>query len=276
MFWIFRFKPADFSHEKPEVKKNLLYNQDQSDDKQIPADAPDDELNKVQVKFRSNPKPTDCLWSNIETRIEEETKENKKSCKSKISDGGMDGEYFVNLDSINGEPTHLEITNSLGTSTYEFNIGTKSDNNEIVVDTKDNEKVLIETTTIPSTNSSTVIKETKTNLSRVSQVQEKPETKAAKFPPAILWFLISVLVVFFVAIIFLYFKKNKKNYHCLSANGVKDSKDSIESQIVSKKISTASNQTNDSGIGNGDTSVEFAMNSNRIENEYVVVWVQNS
>ena len=179
----------------------------------------------------------------------------------------MDGEYFVNLDSINGEPTHLEITNSLGTSTYEFNIGTKSDNNEIVVDTKDKENVLIETTTIPST----VIKETKTNLSRVSQVKEKPETKAAKFPPAILWFLISVLVVFFVAIIFLYFKKNKKNYHCLNTNGVKDSKDSIESQIVSKKISTASNQTNDSGIGNGDTSVEFAMNSNRIENEYVVV-----
>ena len=178
----------------------------------------------------------------------------------------MDGEYFVNLDSINGEPTHLEITNSLGTSTYEFNIGTKSDNNEIVVDTKDKE-----TTTIPSTDSSTVIKETNTNLSRVSQVKKKPETKAAKFPPAILWFLISVLVVFFVAIIFLYFKKNKKNYHCLNTNGVKDSKDSIESQIVSKKISTASNQTNDSGIGNGDTSVEFAMNSNRIENEYVVV-----
>ena len=102
------------------------------------------------MKFRSNPKPTDCLWSNIETRIEEETKENKKSCKSKISDGGMDGEYFVNLDSINGEPTHLEITNSLGTSTYEFNIGTKSDNNEIVVDTKDKEKALVEI--IPSTN----------------------------------------------------------------------------------------------------------------------------
>ena len=79
------------------------------------------------MKFRSNPKPTDCLWSNIETRIEE-TKENdvsknKESCKSKISDGGMDGEYFVNLETR--ETTHLEITNSLGTSTYEFIIANK-------------------------------------------------------------------------------------------------------------------------------------------------------
>ena len=234
-------------------------------------------MNKVQVKFRSNPKPTDCLWSNIGNRIEEfkEFKENnvsknQESCKSKISDGGMDGEYFVNLDSINGEPTHLEITNSLGTSTYEFSIGTKSDNNEIVVDTKDKEQVLIETTTITSTNSSTVIKKTKTILSRVSQVQEKPETKAAKFPPAILWLLISVLVIFFVASIFLYFKKNKTKYHCLrSINSATDSKDSLERQTVSKKISTESNQTNDSGIE--DTSVEFAMKSNRIENEYVMV-----
>ena len=296
LFW-FRFKPADFSHEKPEVKENLLYtNQVQSDDKQIPADAPyqtSNELNKVQVKFRSNPKPTDCQWSNIGNRIEEfkEFKENnvsknQESCKSEISDGGMDGEYFVNLDSINGKTTYLEITNSLGTSTYEFSIGSKSDNNEIVVDTSDTEnvlietttkeKVLIETTTIPSTNSSTVIEKTETILSRVSQVQEKPETKAAKFPPAILWLLISVLVIFFVASIFLYFKKNKRKYHCLSKNNVTDSNDSLEKQTVSKKLSTESNQTYDSGIENEDTSVEFAMKSNRIENEYVVVWVQNS
>ena len=276
LLFCFRFKPADFSHEKPEVKENLLYtNQVQSDDKQIPADAPyqtSNELNKVQVKFRSNPKPTDCLWSNNETKVSK----NKESCKSKISDGGMDGEYFVNLDSVNGETTYLEITNSLGTSTYEFSIGTKSDNNEIVVDTKDKEQVLIETTTITSTNSSTVIKKTNTILSRVSQVQEKPETKAAKFPPAILWLLISVLVIFFVASIFLYFKKNKTKYHCLNKNNVTDSNDSLEKQTVSKKLSTESNQTNDSGIENEDTSVEFAMKSNRIENEYVVVWVQNS
>ena len=229
-------------------------------------------MNKVQVKFRSNPKPTDCLWSNIGNRIEEfkEFKENnisknQESCKSEISDGGMDGEYFVNLDSINGETTRLEITNSLGTSTYEFSIGTKPKNNEIVLDSSDKEKVLIETTTILST---TLIKVIKTNLSRVPQLQEKPKIKAAKFSP-IFFVLISVMVVFFATSIILYIKKNKAKYHCLSSNGVTDSKDTLERQTVSKKISTTSNQTNDSGIE--DTSVEFAMKSNRIENEYVVV-----
>jgi len=256
-----RFKPADFSHEKPEVKKNLLYTN------RVQSDAPYQTLNKVQVKFRSNPKPTDCLWSNIETNIEE-TKENnvsknQESCKSEISDGGMDGEYFVNLDSINGGTTHLKITNSLGTSTYEFNIGTKFDNNEVVLQSNYKEKAVIETTTTLGT---TVIKVIKTDLSRVPQLQEKPKIKAANFS-SVIFVLISVLVVFFVASIFLYFKKNKTKYHCLSTNGVTDSKESQESQNVSQKISTASNQTNDSG----DTSVEFAMNSNRIENEYVVV-----
>ena len=94
------------------------------------------------MKFRANPKPTDCQWSKVS--------KNQESCKSEISDGGMDGEYFVNLDIITKETTQLEITNSLGTSTYEFNIATKPDNNEIVVDTKDKEKALVET--IPSTN----------------------------------------------------------------------------------------------------------------------------
>ena len=225
------------------------------------------------MKFRSNPKPTDCLWSNIETKIEE-TKENnvsknQESCKSEISDGGMDGEYFVNLDSINGGTTHLKITNLLGTSTYEFNIGSKFDINEVVLESSDKEKAGIGTTTTLGT---TVIKVIKTNLSRVPQLQEKPKIKAAKFPPVFI-VLISVLVIFFVVSIFLYFKKNKTKYHCLITNGVTDSKDSLENQNVSKKISTASNQTNDSGFGNGngDTSVEFAMNSHRIENEYVVV-----
>ena len=226
-------------------------------------------MNKVQVKFRSNPKPTDCQWSNIGNRIEEfkenNVSKNQESCKSEISDGGMDGEYFVNLDSINGETTRLEITNSLGTSTYEFSIGTKPKNNEIVLDSSDKEKVLIETTTTLST---TVIKVIKTNLSRVPQLQEKPKIKAAKFSP-IFFVLISVMVVFFATSIILYIKKNKAKYHCLSSNGVTDSKDTLERQTVSKKISTTSNQTNDSGIE--DTSVEFAMKSNRIENEYVVV-----
>jgi len=260
-----RFKPADFSHEKPEVEENLLYTkQVQSEDKQIPTDAPYQTLNeskKVQVKFRSNPKPIDCIWSNIATKVSK----NKKSCKSEISDGGMDGEYFVNLESINGETTHLEITNSLGTSTYEFSIGTKSETNEIVVEDSKKEKARIETTTPLST---TVIKVIKTNLSRVPQLQEKPKIKAAKFSP-IFFVLISVMVVFFATSIILYIKKNKAKYHCLSSNGVTDSKDTLERQTVSKKISTESNQTNDSGIE--DTSVEFAMKSNRIENEYVVV-----
>ena len=111
-----------------------------------------------------------------------------------------------------------------------------------------------------------MIKKTKTNLSRVSEA-EKPKIKTAKISPVLWGFVISVLVIFFVASTFLYFKKNKAKYHCLSTNGVTDSKDSLESQTVSKKISTASNQTNDSGIGNGDTSVEFAMDSNRFQSE---------
>ena len=73
------------------------------------------------------------------------------------------------------------------------------------------------------------------------------------------------MVVFFATSIILYIKKNKAKYHCLSSNGVTDSKDTLERQTVSKKISTASNQTSEIG----DTSIEFAMESNRIENEYV-------
>ena len=48
------------------MKTTNLYNfnKEQSDDKQFLADAPANGFNKVQVKFRANPKPTDCQWNN--------------------------------------------------------------------------------------------------------------------------------------------------------------------------------------------------------------------
>jgi len=68
------------------------------------------EPNTVRIKFRANPKPTDCRWTIAEN---DETQKNQ-SCKILLCEG-IKGEYFVNLSATSEDPILLFITNELGT-----------------------------------------------------------------------------------------------------------------------------------------------------------------
>ena len=71
----------------------------------------------VKVKFRANPKPTKCQWMIF---VEDVTIQTNESCE--ISpDGGIKGDYFVNLNATSEDPIILYITNELGTSKFQLN-----------------------------------------------------------------------------------------------------------------------------------------------------------
>ena len=71
----------------------------------------------VKVKFRANPKPTKCQWMIF---VEDVTIQTNESCE--ISpDGGIKGDYFVNLNATSEDPIILYITNELGTSEFQLN-----------------------------------------------------------------------------------------------------------------------------------------------------------
>ena len=71
----------------------------------------------VRINFRANPEPTNCQWMNF---VEDVTIQTNESCK--ISpDGGIKGDYFVNLNANPQDPIILYITNELGTSEFQLN-----------------------------------------------------------------------------------------------------------------------------------------------------------
>ena len=72
------------------------------------------EPNNVRIKFRANPKPTDCQWTIAEN---DETQKNQ-SCNKILPGEGIKGEYFVNLSATSEDSIILFVTNELGTSKF--------------------------------------------------------------------------------------------------------------------------------------------------------------
>ena len=72
------------------------------------------EPNTVRIKFRANPKPTDCQWG---IAVNNETQKNQ-SCNKILPGEGIKGEYFVNLRATPEDSIILFVTNELGTSKF--------------------------------------------------------------------------------------------------------------------------------------------------------------
>ena len=72
------------------------------------------ELNTVEMKFRANPKPTDCNWGILDEFDEIKT---NQSCEP-LPVRGIKGEYFVNLSAASEDSIILFVTNELGTSKF--------------------------------------------------------------------------------------------------------------------------------------------------------------
>ena len=89
-----RFKPRDFSL------------------KQIP-----NEPTTVRVNFTAYPQPTDCQWRLVAKNDEIQT---NQSCKISL-EGGIKGDYFVDLSATSEDHIILYITNELGTSKFQSN-----------------------------------------------------------------------------------------------------------------------------------------------------------
>ena len=89
-----RFKPRDFSL------------------KQI-----SNEPTTVRVNFTAHPEPTDCQWRLV---AEKDKIQTNQSCKKSL-EGGIKGEYFVDLSATSVDPIILYITNELGTSKFQSN-----------------------------------------------------------------------------------------------------------------------------------------------------------
>jgi hypothetical protein len=86
------------------------------------------EENDVRIKFRANPKPNMGQWKigDISVPVGAADVENKFQ-SSQIIDGDLSGEYQVKLTftmtpEYAGKNYALEVTNELGTTTYEFNL----------------------------------------------------------------------------------------------------------------------------------------------------------
>ena len=71
----------------------------------------------VRINFRANPKPTVCQWMIF---VENPKIPKNEPCKI-LKDGGIKGDYFVNLNATSEDPIILYITNELGTSEFQLN-----------------------------------------------------------------------------------------------------------------------------------------------------------
>ena len=71
----------------------------------------------VRINFRANPKPTDCQWMIFTEKVKIPKNE---SCEI-LKDGGIKGDYFVNLNATSEDPIILYIKNELGTSKFQLN-----------------------------------------------------------------------------------------------------------------------------------------------------------
>ena len=67
------------------------------------------------INFRANPKPTDCQWTIFVENVKNQTYE---PCE--ISQhGGINGDYFVNLNATPQDPIILFVTDEFGTSKFQ-------------------------------------------------------------------------------------------------------------------------------------------------------------
>merc|ERR1712156_1041719 len=84
--------------------------------------------NIVRFKFRANPKPTAGVWKLGEKSVPVGAADADNTVTSSdIENGDLDGEYTVQLTftmdaELAGKPNSLEIENSLGKTTYSFNL----------------------------------------------------------------------------------------------------------------------------------------------------------
>lgn len=86
------------------------------------------EENNVRIKFRANPKPNAGKWSfgDVSVPVGAASTDNTFQ-SSQITDGDFDGEYQVDLTftmepKYAGKTYSLDVTNELGTTTYQFNL----------------------------------------------------------------------------------------------------------------------------------------------------------
>jgi len=86
------------------------------------------ESNSVRFKFRANPKPTAGVWKLGEKSVPIGATDTENTVTSStIENGDLEGEYTVKLTftmdaELAGKPNSLEIENTLGKTTYAFNL----------------------------------------------------------------------------------------------------------------------------------------------------------
>ena len=76
----------------------------------------------VRINFTAYPQPTDCQWRIV---AEKDKIQTNQSCKKSL-EGGIKGDYFVDLSATSEDPIILYITNELGTSKFQPNEANKA------------------------------------------------------------------------------------------------------------------------------------------------------
>merc|ERR1712079_608874 len=107
---------------------NLQFKPDEKTEPEAFYGMKEGESNVVRLKFRANPMPTAGVWKLGEKSVPVGAADPDNTVTSSpIQDGDLDGEYTVELTfamdaELAGKPNSLEIENSLGKTTYSFNL----------------------------------------------------------------------------------------------------------------------------------------------------------
>jgi len=107
---------------------NLQFKPDEKTEPETFYGMKEGESNVVRFKFRANPMPTAGVWKLGEKSVPVGAADPDNTVTSSpIQNGDLDGEYTVELTftmdaELAGKPNSLEIENSLGKTTYSFNL----------------------------------------------------------------------------------------------------------------------------------------------------------
>jgi len=107
---------------------NLQFKPDEKTEPETFYGMKEGESNVVRFKFRANPKPTAGVWKLGEKSVPIGASDAESTAtSSQIENGDLDGEYTVQLTftmdaELAGKANSLEIENTLGKTTYAFNL----------------------------------------------------------------------------------------------------------------------------------------------------------
>merc|ERR1712008_324168 len=107
---------------------NLQFKPDEKTEPETFYGMKEGESNSVRFKFRANPKPTAGVWKLGEKSVPIGATDTENTVTSStIENGDLEGEYTVKLTftmdaELAGKPNSLEIENTLGKTTYAFNL----------------------------------------------------------------------------------------------------------------------------------------------------------